>query len=453
MSQDHQPIPSRRELRRAREARQALLQEAASGQEHSPSRDGASPRKPDQVRKPEQAEKKPGQKSDPIQKQDRLRKPEPGQRQENTQADATPAERVGRTADASADSVPTPGHAERTSQIRTSQLRARDRAALRAIKELEQKEDQLAGNGPPSRRQLRLQKLREEVAPPTSRVPIVDGGGGRATGAETGSGPSGQPARETSRGPHAGGGQAGSEQQAAGQAPAGMTVEQALAARELIAAQARNQLAKMEHIASQDPEAVDPKILAEQIAIAERAAVLNKRAQAKQKLADQSSRPEAGKPGPSTASNLAMVTPLEFVKVPGVDRPVMKPPSTSFVPVTTNPAPKVVDGKGKGSRKSGKAARSGRAGVLARAEAVAKAASQPRLSQSVDASEAISVGEEAVEVPRVSASAAYGLEPLDAATAGLGRAKRQRLVQAAILATGIIALVAGIAMIISGLSH
>ena len=71
-----------------------------------------------------------------------------------------------------------------------------------------------------------------------------------------------------------------------------MTVEQALAARELLAQQAQNQLAKMEHINATDPEAVDPDVLAEQIALAERAAVLNRRAAAKQKLAEQNSKPE-----------------------------------------------------------------------------------------------------------------------------------------------------------------
>ena len=77
-----------------------------------------------------------------------------------------------------------------------------------------------------------------------------------------------------------------------GQGPEGMTVEQALAARELLAQQAQNQLAKMEHINATDPDAVDPDVLAEQIALAERAAVLNRRAAAKQKLAEQNSKPE-----------------------------------------------------------------------------------------------------------------------------------------------------------------
>ena len=119
-----------------------------------------------------------------------------------------------------------------------------------------------------------------------------------------------------------------------------MTVEQALAARELLAEQAKNQVAKMEHIAATDPDAVDPAVLAEQIALAERAAILNRRAAAKQKLAEQNSQPAAPRNDPTTANNLAMVTPLEFEKVPGVERPVMKRPATSYVPVVTNPGPR-----------------------------------------------------------------------------------------------------------------
>jgi hypothetical protein len=243
------------------------------------------------------------------------------------------------------------------------------------------------------------------------------------------------------------------------QAAAGeLSVEQALAARELIAAQAQNQLAKMEHIADQDPEAVDPDVLAEQIALAERAAVLNKRALAKQKLAEQNGRPTAAKTDPTAANNLAMVTPLEFVKVPGVDRPVMKPPTTSFVPVATPSPQQPATGKS-----SGRAGRSGRRGVLARAEAAARAATGNRRAARPDpvstadplptaAFATVSASEQA-EPPRVAARSAYGLEPLDAATAGLGRAQRSRLLQLGVLALGITALIAGIIMIISGLTR
>jgi hypothetical protein len=246
-----------------------------------------------------------------------------------------------------------------------------------------------------------------------------------------------------------------------------MTVEQALAARALIAEQARNQIAKMEHIASMDPEAVDPDILAEQIALAERAAVMNRRALAKQKLAEQAGTPPVPakdpaakdaasqeRPGPSTASNLAMVTPLEFVQVPGVDRPVMKPPATSHVPVATRPGTKVPPaGTGKrrpASRPQQAAAdsASGRSQVIARAEAAARAATRPKaVVFPEDQAEGL-----VEELPRVPASSAYGLDPLDAATAGLARAKRNRVLQLCILLFGIVALVSGIFLIISGIS-
>jgi hypothetical protein len=238
-----------------------------------------------------------------------------------------------------------------------------------------------------------------------------------------------------------------------------MSVEQALAVRELIAAQVQNQTAKLEHIAEQDPLAVDPEVLAQQIALAERAAVLNKRAAAKQRLAEQNQserhQPEAKVPaavkvpaegkkspadsaGPSTANNLAMVTPLEFVKVPGIERPVMKRPSTTFVPLVTSSAPTLDAGKapanGKGTR--------GRSGVLARAEAVARNVRKRPV--------AVDEQLEETERPPISASAAYGLDPLDANTAGLARAQRNRLLQFGVLALGLVALIVGIIMITSG---
>ncbi|MEV7134783.1 hypothetical protein AB0N24_18040 [Arthrobacter sp. NPDC093128] len=368
-----------------------------------------------------------------------------------------------------------------TGSERSSQSRARDRAALRTIKELAEKEERLSGGGPPTRRQLRLQQLQAEAAPATAANPIVPP-------ARTAAQRTVQPARPAQASPQAETPQAGQQQSGppqvnapqvnapqanaplakASQAnpdsrlPDGMTVEQALAARSLLAEQARNQIAKMEHIAANDPEAVDPDILAEQIALAERAAVLNKRAMAKQKLAEQASQPAHPKTEPSAVSNLAMVTPLEFEKVPGIDRPVMKKPATSYVPVVTNPGPRLQPPSTKGSRKSGPSRQrnarpvAGRAGVLARAEAAAQAATDPAATQIAASASgepwAAESGENFVDRPRVPANAAYGLEPLDAVTAGLGRAHRVRLLQLGVLALGIVALIAGVTMIISGLA-
>ncbi|MFI2562591.1 hypothetical protein [Paenarthrobacter sp. NPDC018779] len=398
-SQEQRPIRSRRELRRAREE-----QEQAQATATTP--DAAQPAPPSEA-------------------------PQPAQAEDNG--------RNRRAADAPLDAVvPAPE--------RSSQIRARDRAALRAIKELADKEEQLSGGGPPTRRQLRLQQLQAEVA--TSANPIVPAPGAKAP--EPAASPDEAKDAPISAVPGAkAAGPTGAQSAADGSE---MSVEQALAVRELIAAQVQNQTAKLEHIAEQDPLAVDPEVLAQQIALAERAAVLNKRAAAKQKLAEKAA-PEKAAPGkvsgekteskvpgtasgPSTANNLAMVTPLEFVKVPGVERPVMKRPSTTFVPVVTSANTKAAPAAGNGRPSRG------RAGVLARAEAVARNA-RKRNAAVVDP------GQEA-ERPPVSARTAYGLDPLDANTAGLARAQRSRLLQYGVLALGLVALIIGIIMITSG---
>ncbi|WP_217376094.1 hypothetical protein [Paenarthrobacter ureafaciens] len=496
-SQEQRPIRSRRELRRAREE-QAQASAPAVGTDDAGSAASAEAKQQAQAKPaPAQpAQAKPAQTS-PAQAQPAQTKPagakparaNPAQAQsaEAKSAEAKPAQqqqasrpagaaRNRRAADAPVDAVSSAA-AERSSQIR-----ARDRAALRAIKELADKEEQLSGGGPPTRRQLRLQQLQAEMA--TSANPIVPAAGSTSAGAakqdvkgisapgapaKPGAATSGtatpaqekpglgKPAPEKPGSAPASGkpGPGGDRADAAHASPAeaDMSVEQALAVRELIAAQVQNQTSKLEHIAEQDPLAVDPEVLAQQIALAERAAVLNKRAAAKQRLAEQARQEKSGdqgKPaaakqsaaksptldsGPSTANNLAMVTPLEFVKVPGVERPVMKRPSTTFVPLVTSPNPTTETKQGPARNPRG------RAGVLARAEAVARNA---RKRTSV-----VESGQDAERAP-VSASTAYGLDPLDAGTAGLARAQRNRLLQYGVLAAGLIALIVGIIMITSG---
>ena len=374
-----------------------------------------------------------------------------GRPEEPTEAEITGRSR--RVADAPVDSV---RGAERSSQVR-----ARDRAALRTIKDLAEKEGHLAGGGPPTRRQLRLLQLATETAPATQATTIVPANPRtRATPVVS---PAGRDAPQKDA-PRSSSGAAapkdGPQKDAVGpgaKTPEGMTVEQALAARELLAEQARNQMAKMEHIAATDPDAVDPAVLAEQIAMAERAAVLNRRAAAKQKLAEQTSQPAAPRNDPATADNLAMVTPLEFENVPGVERPVMKRPATSYVPVSTNPGPRVDSSRKPGLRRPGLSRQwaagpaAGRAGVLARAEAVAKAGTvRPASSAAVAAGEG---DEHFVGAEPVAANSAYGLDPLDAATAGLGRARRLRMLQLGVLVLGVVALIAGITLIVTGLAH
>ena len=260
MSQEQPPVRSRRELRQARDERLEAGREpgtAAPGAVDPASKSAAA----DAAATP----------ATPV---------DPGE--------PTPAEITGRSrrvADGPVDSLPSPGGSERSSQVR-----ARDRAALRTIKELAEKEGQLAAGGPPTRRQLRLMQLAAETAPataanlivpasPRTRAnPVVGAPAGSKPGAKPGGTPVAKPAAAkdepaTGQAPAAAKGKKAAAAPAAdGQLPDGMTVEQALAARELLARQAENQLAKMDHIVATDPDAVDPDVLAEQIALAERAA-------------------------------------------------------------------------------------------------------------------------------------------------------------------------------------
>ncbi len=361
MSQEQPPIRSRRELRKARDEAQGKIRDAstAGAGEVAPATKQPATKQP-ATKKPAASQPATNQ-ADPARAAAKQPGPQmPADRRKTDTARGAEATRptsatgrVRRVAPGPVDSVPAGSAAERSSQIR-----ARDRAALRTIKELAEKEGQLSAGGPPTRRQLRLMQLEQAV---TSAIPVVP-----PASVES---PAQTPAKPAGAGPNARPGPAAAPAQTPAPArpqaapksaspepptgapqelPEGMTVEQALEARALLAEQAKNQIAKMEHIAATDPEAVDPEILAQQIALAERAAVLNKRALAKQKLAEQNT-PAQPQNGPSTASNLAMVTPLEFVQVPGVDRPVMKRPATSYVPVVTNPGPRI---PARGSRPS-----------------------------------------------------------------------------------------------------
>ncbi|MCC3271265.1 hypothetical protein MUK71_09900 [Arthrobacter zhangbolii] len=231
---------------------------------------------------------------------------------------------------------------------------------------------------------------------------------------------------------------------------AGMTVEQALAAREALEGQARNQIAAMEAMQADDPHAVDLELLAQQKALAERAKVLNRRTEAMQKLSRENEERRPSSNDPSTAHNLAMVTPLEFVKVPGMEHPVMKAPPTSHVPIVTSSTPKadapparslpVVPGKAPTRQPAGAPRRTADAAdvrhsrILARADALVN----PPLAS-----------EEAARP--VGARNAFGLDPLDVMTAGLGRTRKLRFAVFGVAGLGTLALIVGVLMIVGGL--
>ncbi|XAS62788.1 hypothetical protein ACOM2C_04745 [Pseudarthrobacter sp. So.54] len=276
-----------------------------------------------------------------------------------------------------------------TPSERAAQVRARDRDTLRTIQELAGNEGSLAG-ATLTRRQMRLLHLAAEADPATP-------------------------------------GAAGA---------AGMTVEQALAARELLARQARNQLAKMKHITATnaDPDPAEPAD--------SDADPAGPQAEPTGKSGP-GSRLEPERNDPAAAFNLAMVTPLEFVRVPGIERPVMKRPATSHIPVISIPATTVPESRAEPSRTSDslRTSSSHEAEPSQAGAAPATSAGPADLSGTDDSARA-----------PVAANAAQGLDPLDAVTAGLGRARRLRIAQFVVLGLGMIALIIGLIIVMTGFS-
>lgn len=176
--------------------------------------------------------------------------------------------------------------------------------------------------------------------------------------------------------------------------------EQIAAAREHLRAQAKTE-AEVRGPRGSTP--VDPETRKQQVAQAEREAVLSRRAQARQRLAEETRRDTetTRKSAPTSANNLAMVTPLEYVKVPGIPHPVMKPPSTHHVPVVTDRTP----------RQRGAA------------------------------------GASAQEAPPIAAQFAHGLDPLEPQKS---RVDRERILLLGIGAIGIVALIAAVLIVLLG---
>lgn len=400
-------------------------------------------------------------------------------------------------------------------QERESQQRARDREALRAYKALtdSQPRPEPADANPPTRRQLRLaqqaaaQQAAAQQAPQTDAgtAPAgqakraaqgpVDSAPAQRSAAPAGTGSASQPGTRRERrraaaeaAPSGSGGPAqaapapeapvvkpltpapqrapevhgrpetqkaaAEEKQTRSEPNAdieNMSVEQALAAREALKHQARNQVAAMEALQQSDPHAVDLELLAQQRALAERAAVLNRRTQNIQRLAQENEQRRSAPSDPTTAHNLAMVTPLEFVEVPGLDRPVMKPPPTSHVPVVTSPNPAArrqpATGWVPAARRSGP---EGRPPLPAESSPAARA--EVRHSKILARADAlVNAPLEADQGAKpVGARSAFGLDPLDVMTAGLGRTRRIRFVSLGIVGVGLIALTLGLLMIVGG---
>lgn len=177
--------------------------------------------------------------------------------------------------------------------------------------------------------------------------------------------------------------------------------EQIAAARELLRAQAKTEAEARSRPRGSTP--VDPETRKQQVAQAEREAVLSRRAQARQRLAEETKRDTetTRKTAPTSANNLAMVTPLEYVKVPGIPHPVMKPPTTHHVPVVTDRTPR----------------QRGAAGIAPQ------------------------------EAAPIAAQSAHGLDPLEPQKS---RVDRERVLLLGIGAIGIVALIAAVLIVFFG---
>ena len=188
-------------------------------------------------------------------------------------------------------------------------------------------------------------------------------------------------------------------------------------------------------------DGIDPEALAQQRALAARAALQNRRTAQLQRDAVEAGAPPAPGNDPAAVTNLAMVTPLEFVTVPGVDFPVMKPPATSHIPIITPASAEPAAGQPAEPA-------AGQAASAEPAEPAAAAAPPPSSRSGVAVAEPL---EPVIAGARpVGARSAFGLDPLDVMTAGLGRTRKLRFAVSAVAGLGALALIIGIVMTVGG---
>ncbi|WP_191931834.1 hypothetical protein [Arthrobacter bussei] len=246
----------------------------------------------------------------------------------------------------------------------------------------------------------------------SSRDPLPGGRRDRRRQTDTG-----RMAQAISRAPGAAG-DTGKDAAGADGGSAGTPFENAPATREALLDDARRHAVLMQ--GEKDPSAVDLEVLAQQKALAERAAVLNARARRVRELAEQV-QPRTPVPNdPASAHNLSIVAPPEYLQVPGGSRAILRAPGTSHIPIVLPKPGREPTVPPAGSEETDPRVGSGRSG-------------EP--------------GSEPVE-----ARSAFGLDPLDAMTAGLGRMRRVRYLQYSLLGVGAAALTTGIMMTVSSLN-
>ncbi|GAA1340298.1 hypothetical protein [Arthrobacter roseus] len=212
-----------------------------------------------------------------------------------------------------------------------------------------------------------------------------------------------------------------------------MSIEQALAAREALMGQAQNQAAALASQQQENPFSVDLAVLAEQKALAERAAVLNRRAENMERLSRENEQARSERNDPTTAHNLGMIAPIDYAHRPGVDRSVtLRAPGTTHIPVCTGSLPPV------------------------RPSTTATKVPTGSPVPTTDESGTYWDPEPEDTGPRagpIGAKTAHGLDPLDAVTAAGARIQSHLLMQIAVIGLGAVAIVFGMLMIFGGMGR
>lgn len=346
----------------------------------------------------------------------------------------------GKPADAKAgDSKPAAQSSESesgdTAGERASLRRARDREALRERRRLQEEVSQLTNHIPAvepgddpkplTRRQLRLQALAEqqkaENAGAAKPVPV-------------------KPKNSTP-----------SKDEDSPETTV-MSVEEALAARRESAPAPPVD----PNLLRDDDNDIDLEVLAHQREMAARAAIISRRAAERERLRQQNAK--AGQEAPASdpfTGAMGNISELEDK----VSRSGVPSPKTESVSLDLDSTGKIAPAK-KPADKSGKKPEAKPAGKTPAKEAAKPAAqksgvkkatpaAKPKPKEEEQTTSAQATSGDPVQMPRVEAVSAQGLQPLDAQTAGVRRANNMFLAMIAALAVGGIALVVGIIMMIN----
>ncbi|WP_054821325.1 hypothetical protein, partial [Arthrobacter sp. JCM 19049] len=346
----------------------------------------------------------------------------------------------GKPADAKAgDSKPAAQSSESesgdTPGERASLRRARDREALRERRRLQEEVSQLTNHIPAvepgddpkplTRRQLRLQALAEqqkaENAGAAKPVPV-------------------KPKNSTP-----------SKDEDSPETTV-MSVEEALAARRESAPAPPVD----PNLLRDDDNDIDLEVLAHQREMAARAAIISRRAAERERLRQQNAK--AGQEAPASdpfTGAMGNISELEDK----VSRSGVPSPKTESVSLDLDSTGKIAPAK-KPAAESGKKPEAKPAGKTPAKEAAKPAAqksgvkkatpaAKPKPKEEEQTTSAQATSGDPVQMPRVEAVSAQGLQPLDAQTAGVRRANNMFLAMIAALAVGGIALVVGIIMMLN----